>query len=649
MKLAKIVSVVSLVMGLVACGGGGGSPGTVQGAAVAPSAASSSPVSAASIKVDSNVPTLKADGTSVAEITVYALTSGNAALSGVKVDLSATNGVILSASSVETLSTGVKVTMIAPAADQTNRTVTITASCLSCGATSATTTVNVVGATVAIASSGSTSLVVGGATTPLTVTVKSLAGVGISNQVVTFASTNPTAIGLSAATATTDSSGVAKINVVGVGSGKAFINVSALGNAAQSLEFVSGLGASVLSVTSPANNALVITGVSQSIQVSAPPGATKITFATTLGTFGNGLTSQVVNVGGGGATAFLTVSQAGMASVSVIDDLSPRNSASITLVVSPPVSSANKILLNASQTTVPLSVLGGPQNSIKLTARAIYSVGGTDQAVANVPIQFAMTGGPGAGESLSPALVFTDGSGVATATFASGTTASVSNGIVVSAEISGTTVKTGIDPSGNNVLLTVGGQALSVAVGAASVLGESTDKTLYIQAHSVVVTDANNNPVASQLVTLKMRPVAFSIGQLCTPVATYCSEDTNGNGSLDNGEDGFRLLTAEATAGTCPNSLLNPVPDFLATLDRNLTPANSDGGAVPATVTTGSDGTASFNMTYLKGSAYWIINKLTATVSSNGTESSKSMVFRLRGLKSDVEPTCTLPTSPFSF
>jgi hypothetical protein len=288
-------------------------------------------------------------------------------------------------------------------------------------------------------------------------------------------------------------------------------------------------------------------------------------------------------------------------------------------------------------------------------ARAIAYDGSKDQAVAKAPILFTMTGGPGAGESLSPALAYTNSAGFAVATFTSGTVASIPNGIVITATIlnlDSTTpnypnplAQTGIVPSGNDILLTVGGAPLSVAFGPASVLGESSDKTLYVHAYSVQVTDANNNPVPGQVVTLRMNPVAFSTGPACTPEFTYCSEDVNGNGSRDVGEDGTRtLLPSAIDAGSCPS--IAPPPT--GTLDLGLTPSNSDGGGIPATVTTDTNGIAAFNLTYLKGSALWVVNKLTATVSSNGTETRKSTIFRLSALRGDLEP-CSLPASPYSY
>jgi hypothetical protein len=439
------------------------------------------------------------------------------------------------------------------------------------------------------------------------------------------------------------------------------IDVTALGNA-KSQTYTSGAAAAILAVTSPANGTVVVTNMPQTISVAAPTGATSVTFATTIGTFANGQSSETVPVVAGTASATLTASQAGTATVTIYDNVLPiSHSSNLSVVISPPVSAANKILLSASQTSVPISISGGAQYSLTLSARAIASDGQTDQAVALVPIQFSMSGGSGSGEYLSPALAYTNNSGVATATFTSGTTASISNGISVTAMIQNTAVQTGTLPSNNNVLLTVGGQALSVAFGPASVLGESSDKTLYVQAYSVHVTDANNNPVNGQVVTLRMRPVAFSTGSFCSPTATYCSEDYNGNGSLDAGEDGVRITTSAATAGSCPKTSVSVAAAITAgglpagTNDTFLTPPNSDAGGVPSTVTTDANGIAPFNLTYLKGSAIWVVNSLTATVSSNGTETSRSTIFRLAPSATDlvltngIVTTCNLPASPYAY
>lgn len=647
MNLSNYLATFFLSITLVACGGGGGNPGTAPGTASPPSGTASSPTTTANaavakITIDAGPGVLKADGTSSITFTIYALTSGNASVSGATINLAATNGVILSNASVETKAEGVTVTMIAPSSDQTNRVSVVTASCVTCAASAATTQVDVVGASIDLASSGSSSLVVGGAGSILSATVRDARAVSMSGVTVSFATTDSAILGLSAPTAQTNSLGVATVTVSGLAAGTASINVTAFGNA-KSKAYTTGVASAVLAVTSPANNAVMVTAVPQSINVSAP-GATSVTFTTTRGTFSNLTASQIVTVIGGNATASLTVPQAGTATITINDNLG--RSLNHTLVVSPPPNKANKLLLNASQTTLPIATDLGGQSSLELTARAVYFDGTTDQSVANVPIEFSMSGGPGAGEFLSPALAKTDSAGYAKATFIAGAAASIPNGIVISARTQGTDVpvQTGTSPSGNNVALTVGGQALSVAFGPASVLGESADKTLYIQAYSVQVADANNNPVANQLVTLHMRPVAFSVGPACTIIQTYCSEDVNGNGSLDAGEDGLRTPTTVNTAGTCSSA----TPVATGVMDGVLTPQNSDGGSIPSIVVTDQKGVATFDLTYLKGSAIWVINKLTATISSNGTETSKSTIFRLAPSAPDVGPPCKLPASPYS-
>ena len=648
MNTLKYVVGFAVVAALAACGGGGGNPGTVGAPLPAASAPAITPptttanASVATIRINPGPGILSADGTSFLTFTVFALTGGNASVTGATIDLAATNGVILSSPSVVTSATsataiGATVTMIAVSSDQASRVSTLTASCTACTASPATVTVNVVGASIALNNSGVSSLVVGGPSATLTATVKDVFAVPMSGVTVSFAATDSNVLNLSAPTGMTNGSGVATVAVSGLAAGSASINVSAMGNA-KSQAYISGLATTVLAVTSPANNSVMVTGTPKLITVSAP-GASTVTFTTTRGTFGNGATSQNVAVASGTASATLTSLQAGTATVTMIDSL--FRSANLTLVVSPPVSAVNKVLLNANQTTLPITSASGTQSSLTLTARAVMFDGVTDQSVANVPIEFSMSGGPGGGEVLTPALAYTNSSGYATATFTAGTAASIPNGITVSAK-----VQNSLPVVQTNVQLTIGGQALSVAFGPASVLGESSDKTLYIQAYSVQVADANNNPVSGQVVTLRMRPVAFSTGTSCTIANTYCSEDVNANGSLELGEDGTRTFTTVATAGSCPS---NTPPTAIGSVDGILTPPNSDGGSVPSTVITDASGIAAFNLTYLKGSAFWIINKLTATVSSNGTETSKSTIFRLVPSVPDVGPPCSLPASSYSY
>ena len=191
-----------------------------------------------------------------------------------------------------------------------------------------------------------------------------------------------------------------------------------------------------------------------------------------------------------------------------------------------------------------------------------------------------------------------------------------------------------------------------MAFGPSTKVQSIASDTLYVMPYSVVVTDSSNNPVVGKAVTLSMRPFAFSTGSSCVVSQTFCSEDINRNGSLEKDEeDGYRrgLVNEETLFGinSCPITA-NPA---LITGDANnsLTPQNSDAGVVPSTVITDKDGVATFNLTYLKQSAIWVVPLLKATVESNGTESSNFTIFRLRPSIEDLteDGKCFLPASPY--
>ena len=76
--------------------------------------------------------------------------------------------------------------------------------------------------------------------------------------------------------------------------------------------------------------------------------------------------------------------------------------------------------------------------------------------------------------------------------------------------------------------------------------------------------------------------------------------------------------------------------------DGILTPSPAAAGNVPATVTTDSNGLASFNLTYLKQDAYWIVDQLTAKTIVQGSESTSSLSFTLPASVQDMTPTATL-------
>ncbi len=647
MQILKHVLAIGLTALLVACGGGGGSAGTNPNATTTPVVNTpTTVVTGGTLQVQSLVvqttPTLVASsgGTGSSLISIYAIDSSNALVSGAVVNLAVTGG-ILSAGSATTSADGRATVTFTPGfTDQSNRIAVITAT--SNGKT-AVGQVTVAGGSLAL-SAGSLAIPVAG-TAVLTATVRDLNGIVMAGVPVSFSSSNPALLGVSVASGVTGSGGTATVIVSGLsGPGSASINVSALGTS-QALSFSTTVSGSGFYFISPANGAVVTVGTGQLLRVQAT-GVGTVTFATTLGVFSNNLPNQTVAVVAGEAQATLTSAQAGQATVQVVDKSAPTTNASTRLVVSQPVSAANKLLLNGDKTVVPVSD-ATTQNTIRITARAVQIAGSVDQPVANVPVLFTLTGGPGGGEYLTSALGYSDAAGFVTTTFVAGVVGSIpsgTSGLRVHAQILGTSVSTGVSPSGDDLLLTIGGKALSVAFGGATTIAPSTDNTTYKYPFSVQVTDANGNGVEGATVTLSVKPYAFSLGTGCAVSATYCSEDLNGNGSRDPGEDGTRISLSNNLS-----SLACTGPTSVGTLDGILTPTNSEAGSVPATLTTAAAGVAPFDLTYLKARAIWMVVKLTATVNSNGTEASASTIFRLPTAEADVNPTCLIPPSPFVF
>jgi hypothetical protein len=273
--------------------------------------------------------------------------------------------------------------------------------------------------------------------------------------------------------------------------------------------------------------------------------------------------------------------------------------------------------------------------------------------VGNCAIAFNIVNPTGGGETVSPVVVLsastvtgTLGLGQATTTFTAGSLPSGASGVQIHGSIIGTSIATGVSPSGSDATVVIGGTAGSVTIGLSTVVGVDTSNTIYTLPMSVLVSDSNGNPVANTTVSLSAWPIAFNVGgSVCngttyTPVAGtyYFNEDVNENLTLDAGEDGVRTVYLNGSAGATTTG----------TADGKLTPANSAGGTLPATVTTGSNGVATFTLTYTKSSAFWIVDRIRARTLVQGTETLGEVKFTLPALQSDAT-SCVLSPSPYAY
>ncbi|MBI3480682.1 MAG: Ig-like domain-containing protein [Nitrosomonadales bacterium] len=682
-NLARISAsfILATVVGLLA-----GCTGT----SITPSAATTTGTTvatASSLQLSGLPATVKSDNSTSSTITILAVSSTNSTVPGVVVNLSADTGLLSSASVITDATGKATVTFTSGTANKANRTATITATS---GASTALMPVQVVGSTVAL-NATATSVAVGGSTT-LTVTAKDAGGSPISGAAVTLSQTGGGSVTFTPATGTTDINGQMVVTVAGAVAGTATVVASAAG-ATSSTNFTVGAGATTFGINlltlnggtgvvpvSPKNTAMQI-GDSLVVQVAAPVPTLKVVFATTIGIW-NGVANQnvvTVAVVNGIAQATLTTSVAGVANVQVFDPLSPA--LSDTLTVGMTAKTAAKISLQATPTVVPRSV-GSTVGYSNLTAM-VYDT--TGAPVGNAPVAFSIVSGTGtnSGETVSPVVVFSAAStqgglplGAAPATFTSGSLSSGAAGVQVRASVVGTAIATqsllvaNTTASSYDAAIIVGGTAGSIAFGQASkIIDAGGASTIYSMPMSVLVADSNGSPApAGTVVNISTWPIAWSTGSGCkwdldggywtnaTPpvwvpanMGTYYNEDANQNLFLDLGEDGTRKYFATGTVAT-------PLAGTAVTLDGQITPLNSYGGTLastnpadkPGTATTDATGLATFNLTYTKSSANWIISRIHASASVQGTPAVGQLDFRLVASVADSVP-CVLPPSPFKY
>ncbi len=318
------------------------------------------------------------------------------------------------------------------------------------------------------------------------------------------------------------------------------------------------------------------------------------------------------------AYATLISDQAGLATVQVIDEEATDVSDSLKVAISAPSIDAAKISLQSSSLVIAIST-GDTVNTV--TLRAVVK-NTTDQIVGAAPVAFSLENTTGGGEFISPVIVYTNNYGVAESTFTSGSLSSGADGVKITATI---IEKSSIHDS---VSIVIGGSVASVLIGRSSTISAVNNNTAYQMPMSVIVSDANGNPMSGAEVTLGVWATQYAKGYwfettsgTCEPAVTGISvnEDKNRNLILDDGED----------------------------IDGNksLTPPSSAAGTLPSKVTTDENGVAEFYLVYLKNSASWIEDQITASAMVSGSETRSTYTMWLSWMAGEE---CSLPNSPYN-
>ena len=603
---------------LISCGVGGGGDAAAGGATDGTTPTTPT-ATAAYISLGTDTVTVRSDNTTKATITATVLDAYHAPIKGITVTFSATDGII-SASSVTADADGQAViTFRSGTLNQSNQVVAITATA---SGKPAQIPIQVVGSTLTMTSIPLAKIPSDGSVTAtLTVTAKNAGDVPVQNVPVTLSVSGAGNVSLLPTTGTTDFAGRLEITVTGTVAGVATVKAAGLGTEATYNYTVTGTAGAVLGITSPTSDpAAQVTNVPMTVTVSAPA-STNVTFATTLGAWDGGAEKVVTKpVAGGTVSATLQSSFAGFATVQVYDG---STTDSVGVAFYAPATDAAQISLQSDKAVLGLST-GGISKTTTLRATVRTNLATGSQPVGEAPVAFSIANPTGGGESISPVVAYTDTAGLATATFTSGSVSSGADGVTINAQVVGSGPPA---LTAQPIAIVIGGTPGSVVIGRGSKI-TVPNTTTYALPMSVLVADSNGNPVSDATVSLSLWPEQYSSGvwfQDGTPYAPYITgtfdnEDVNQNLNIDPGED------------------LNG--------DGALTPPNAAAGTVPATVTTDATGFANFNLSYPKGSAVWIRDRIRASTLVQGTETSSEITFTLPAEKTEYEAG-DLPNSPY--
>lgn len=611
MRFYKYLAGIGLALALVACGGGGGN-------ASAPVPEPLPTAKPAAIDVISSKGSLLSAG-SEAEITAFVKNSGNVGIAGQAVTFTASSGVIRGASEVTDAAGVAKATLI-PGGDKSNRPIVVKVS--AGAAPSGQVTVQVTGTSISVA--GPSSLQASTASKPVTATYTLRVVDSASNPIDDASLSISSKLGntLSVTSTTTDSNGTATVIYSPIKSGSDVLSVAGMGEV-KNVEI--GVTAIDFTVLSPVPNVLVPIGTEKIVTVQYQLNGTgqagqSVSFRTTRGTIApvlpNSLppgqySAKLSSTTAGQAT--VTAQIVGVGSVTLPVEFVATMPADITLQSNPGAIAPNTTG-TSNQSTISAVVRDAAGNPVK------------DRQI-SFSLEKDLSNG-----TLSSGSAITNSSGQASVQFISGPTSTPSDGVVVTAK----DVLTGVT---GTTKLTVSAKSLFITIGFGNEIA-NIDETTYSKAFSVYITDANGVAVGNQTVTLSVIPTVYGKGSLVWSNPVWVKEDTS-----------IWCPNEDALLGVGAAGYLNGILDIGEdrNLDGRLTPGNI-AVAAPGSVTTDSNGRATFAIQYGEQFAPWAVVDIEARAVVSGTESRRTISYQLVGSAPDFTNETVAPagsSSPF--
>lgn len=630
------------------------------------------------IALSTSMNSILSDNATAATLTATVVDTSNAVMAGVVVSFSATTG-SLSASQVTTDANGeAKVLLKSGALDVTNRIATVTATV---GAQSASVPILITGSTLALTLT-SNNIVVGAGTIGVEATAANASGTGQNGHTIRFSISTPdTGAGtLSAATLATNVSGIATpLTFTPTADGTVVLTAEWLNSAGavtvtttQNI-FVTAAAGIAFAITTPATDPIALTSAAlQPLVVTVPatisgaPVANLRISASSGSWMGASLAPIQVPVVTGPSSSILQTPSAGAVAATYT---APLSSGSVTVqvealdasgntlsslmrtfLISAPSTAASKLFLSpVVSTLIPSTNTFSSTTKVEATVRDV-----NNNAVGGAAVMFGLLGTTGSGESVSPAVAITDSYGHASSTFTAGTGSTLAT-IHVQGSVVGQACTFSPSPlvaETNGMCdaapIIVSATAVSVIVGFGSEITSTALNTIYQLPGSVLVVDANGTGVPGIPVTLTVFPVSY------TNSVIYADNRQAPSGYtlvpqcvgpyFDDSLKGTLFGTSAVWVGSEDvnrNGIMDPLEDVNG--NGVLSPGAAAGGAIPLTVTTDTDGYATFMLTYPKSSAWLIEDEVTARVLVDGTESySRTYQVLPMSITDKFDPVCVL-------
>jgi hypothetical protein len=632
-KHAWFLGTLAAALLMSGCGGNDGASSFAGNSSSSSSSSSSGGPTAtvAAITLVSSSPQIQSDGSTPATITATATNSSNVVVPGATVSFSSTSGALTMATTTTGVTPGITdangeaAATLGTPGNSTNRNITVTATA---GTISSTVVIAVVGTKISL--TGPSSLIQG-ATGTFSVSLTDSGGNGIAGTTVAAASAKGNT--LSATSLVTDSTGHVTFAITGSVAGADTISVNALGMGASQALSVSSQN---FAFSTPAANTLVPLNTPQALTLvwtnaGAPVTGQAVTFSTTRGLFSGGATTATATTDGtGSAVVSLSSTTAGPA---IISASGSGVSGQINIIFVATV--AASIDLQASPDVIPT----GGSSTITAIVRDAQN-----NLVEGQTVDFQLTDKTGGAISVGTAV--TGIQGTAQTVYTATSTASTSNGVMVTATVQGTNIQ-------YSTTLTVGGQTVFLSLGTGAIIGENAAKTQFILPYVVQALDSAGNAVTNVSVTLTVHslPPTGAPALAGPDYATLNAFAAYRKGYWFTGTDPNTMAVCatgwcQTITANCLNEDVDGTGIYNSSEDLNANGVLDPGDVAavsPGSVTTDATGSANINVTYPEDHAEWVQVLLTATATVSGTQTSTTSKFWLPILSTYVTTTTTTP------